>query len=74
MLPFPAKELGNDYNPERIKHDSEKGIEITRKVYSTENSAYPLVNPTSPNLNFPPRNPDTDLNPTSRRLPPTSDH
>ena len=50
-----AKELGDEHNPERIKRETEKEIEITRNVYSAAKLGESIHEPDTPHRNFMPK-------------------
>ena len=50
-----AKELGYKYNPERIKRQDEKAVEITRGIYSAARLGETIHERNTPHRNFIPR-------------------
>ena len=50
-----AKELGRDYNPERIKREDERAIENTRSVYSAAKIGMSIHEPNIPHHNYMPK-------------------
>ena len=51
-----ARELGHNYDPERLKRDVEHGLEITRDVYSAAKLGQSPREPNIPHRNFLPKN------------------
>lgn len=53
-----AKELGSEHNPERIRRETERALEITRDTYSSFIPENAPVDPEVPHRNFIPKNGD----------------
>jgi hypothetical protein len=51
-----ARELGGACNPERLKREAEKEVELTRNVYSAARLGETVNEPDTPHRNYVPRN------------------